>query len=156
MKNIFGMTLEELQEEFSAARLEKYRAKQVASWLYQKHAKSFAAMTNLPKSLRAALSEKYCIDVPALRTRLDAADGLRYARNPLRRSSSAPGHPGIGPRHDQSDLSRVERPGVRPGPDGMSQYLVNNCMYKLRQLRYCLLGQPQVTTPHATPRKGAR
>ena len=75
MKNIFGMTLEELQEEFSAARLEKYRAKQVASWLYQKHAKSFAAMTNLPKSLRAALSEKYCIDVPALRTRLDAADG---------------------------------------------------------------------------------
>ena len=75
MKNIFGMTLETMQEEFAALPLEKYRAKQVTEWLYKKYAKHFSDMTNLPKTLRAELSMKYRIDVPSLRTRLDATDG---------------------------------------------------------------------------------
>ena len=75
MKSIFGMTLEEMQAEFSAQNLEKYRAKQVAEWLYKKFAKSFSDMTNLPKDLRAALGAKYRIEMPTLRTRLESADG---------------------------------------------------------------------------------
>ena len=75
MKSIFGMTLEEMQAEFSAQNLEKYRAKQVAEWLYKKFAKSFSDMTNLPKDLRAALGAKYRIEKPTLRTRLESADG---------------------------------------------------------------------------------
>lgn len=75
MKNIFGMTLEEMQKDFAALQLEKYRAKQVAEWLYKKYARHFSDMTNLPKALRAELSARYRINVPSLRTRLDAADG---------------------------------------------------------------------------------
>lgn len=75
MKNIFGMTLEEMQAEFAAMKVEKYRAKQVAEWLYQKHVKSFSDMTNLPKVLREKLAAKYRIETPALRKRLDSADG---------------------------------------------------------------------------------
>ena len=75
MKNIFGMTLEAMQEDFAALRLEKYRARQVAEWLYKKCAKRFSDMTNLPKSLRTELETRYTIDTPLLRARLDAADG---------------------------------------------------------------------------------
>ena len=67
MKNIFGMTLETMQEEFAALPLEKYRAKQVTEWLYKKYAKHFSDMTNLPKTLRAELSMKYRIVLPCAR-----------------------------------------------------------------------------------------
>lgn len=36
----------------------KFRAKQVEEWVWEKNASSFDDMTNLPKSLRAALSER--------------------------------------------------------------------------------------------------
>lgn len=38
----------------------KFRTKQIEDWLWQKHASSFNEMTNLPKSLRQALSE-HCV-----------------------------------------------------------------------------------------------
>lgn len=52
------MTLDELQAEFSAAGLPKFRAKQVFSWLH-KGAASFGEMTDLSKELRVLLAERY-------------------------------------------------------------------------------------------------
>lgn len=73
-KNLFGLTLDELIRELEP--LPKFRAKQIAQNIY-KHGKiSFDEMTDLPKSLRAELAERYEINFGELLTRLDSRDGL--------------------------------------------------------------------------------
>ena len=46
-KEIFGLTPEELQQEFVAAGLKKFRASQVYQWLYKKCVFKFEEMHNL-------------------------------------------------------------------------------------------------------------
>ena len=75
MKDIFGMRLEELQQVLAEFKLPKFRARQVAEWLYVRGAGSFEEMTNLPKSARAELAAGLAIGRPRLKTRLDSADG---------------------------------------------------------------------------------
>lgn len=57
--DILSMTLEELTNEFSEMGIQKFRAKQVYEWLHKHLAVSYDEMTNLPKSLRDDLSEKF-------------------------------------------------------------------------------------------------
>lgn len=52
------MTLNELQTEFAAAGLPKFRANQVFSWLHKGSA-GFEDMTNIPRDLRSVLAEQY-------------------------------------------------------------------------------------------------
>lgn len=75
MTNIFGMTLEELQETLKEYSVQKFRARQIAEWMYQKGAISFAAMTNLSKQLRSELSEHLTIGRAKLIDRQDSVDG---------------------------------------------------------------------------------
>ena len=75
MKDVFGMRLEELQQILAEFRLPKFRAKQVAEWLYVRGASSFEDMTNLPKNAREELASSLMIGRPRLKTRLDSADG---------------------------------------------------------------------------------
>ena len=75
MKDIFGMRLEELQQVLAEFNLPKFRAKQVAEWLYVRGAASFEDMTNLPKGARAELAASLSIGRPRLKTRLDSSDG---------------------------------------------------------------------------------
>lgn len=63
-KNIRHLTLPELDEYFLGMGEKKFRSKQVYEWLWQKHAHSFEAMTNVSKELRAKLNEAF--DLPAL------------------------------------------------------------------------------------------
>jgi len=51
----------ELEEWFIKSGQQKFRAKQVYEWLWQKSALSFDAMTNLSKDLRAGLQEAYVL-----------------------------------------------------------------------------------------------
>lgn len=73
-KNLFGLTLSELETELSD--LPKFRAKQIAAWIYQRGAESFDEMTDLSKNLREKLSEKYFVQTARLVTQLDSSDGL--------------------------------------------------------------------------------
>lgn len=66
VKNIRHLDFEELGTYFEQIGEKKFRAKQVYEWLWQKHAHSFDAMTNLGKELRAKLSEHF--NLPALQT----------------------------------------------------------------------------------------
>ncbi len=75
MENIFGLSLEELQAKMTFLQLPKYRAKQIAEWMYQKAAFDFKEMTNLPLELRSAFSEKYEISYAKCVDRQDSADG---------------------------------------------------------------------------------
>ena len=61
MKDIFGLTIEELQELFVAAGMKKFRAKQVYQWLYQKSVFDFAAMHNLSKADITTLEQHFCV-----------------------------------------------------------------------------------------------
>ncbi len=60
-QEIFGLTIEELQNLFVEQGLKKFRAKQVFQWLYQKSVFDFAAMHNLSKADIALLEEKFTI-----------------------------------------------------------------------------------------------
>lgn len=53
------MNLAELQAEFAARALPKFRAAQVYRWLHQRGAVSFDEMTDLSKDLRTSLGESY-------------------------------------------------------------------------------------------------
>lgn len=54
-----------------------YRKKQIFSWLGKKQARSFEDMTDLPKSLRGELAERYMLDVPEECERRISADGTQ-------------------------------------------------------------------------------
>ena len=73
-KNLFGMTLAELEEEL--APLPKFRAKQIAAHIYKRGVKNFDEMNDLPKSLRSELSTRFEIKIANLLRRLDSRDGL--------------------------------------------------------------------------------
>jgi 23S rRNA (adenine2503-C2)-methyltransferase len=55
---LVGMTAEEMAAFLTELGEPKFRAKQLFQWVYQKVAKSFDDMTNLPGSLRQKLQEK--------------------------------------------------------------------------------------------------
>ncbi len=56
--DIKDFCLEELENFLQGLGKERYRAKQIFKWLYQKGAASFDEMTNLSKEFRGALSER--------------------------------------------------------------------------------------------------
>lgn len=58
---LLGKTLEELQELVSHLAEPRFRATQIAEWIYQKGATSFDEMTNLSKALREKLDQSYQI-----------------------------------------------------------------------------------------------
>jgi 23S rRNA (adenine2503-C2)-methyltransferase len=58
---ITALSREELAGRLAAAGQPAFRAGQILDWVYQKRAGSFAAMSNLPAALRAALSEQFAL-----------------------------------------------------------------------------------------------
>lgn len=58
VKNLFGLSLAQLEELLTSLGEPKFRAGQIYAWLYAKRAPTLGAMTNLPSSLRQALAEQ--------------------------------------------------------------------------------------------------
>jgi len=75
MINIFGKTLEELNELLMEWGLPKFRGKQLADWMYKKSVTDFNDMQNLPKNMREKLAAECVIDRAAQVDQLDSADG---------------------------------------------------------------------------------
>ena len=61
MEKLYGRTLSDLEEILAEGGEPPYRAKQLAQWLYGKNAGSLDEMTNLPKTLRQMLAERFII-----------------------------------------------------------------------------------------------
>ena len=74
-KNLFGYTLQALEEEMTSRGETRYRAKQLYEWIYVKKVYDFSLMTDISKSFRSVLNEEYCLDLPKIFTRQNAADG---------------------------------------------------------------------------------
>ena len=83
-QNLFGLFVDEIAAEFARNGVERYRAAQVAEWIYRKNSADFTTMTNLPAPLRASFQGLFGIDRPQEETVLHAKDNrtskvlLRY------------------------------------------------------------------------------
>ena len=75
MKNLLGISLEELTGEFVALGQTPYRAKQLYSWIYQKNVLDFDAMTDVSKAFRTTLKESYSLSLPSIYRKQVASDG---------------------------------------------------------------------------------
>lgn len=75
MENLLSYTQEKMKEEFVSLGESSYRAKQVFSWIYQKHVYDFSLMSDVSKAFRAKLAESYCLHLPKVFARQDASDG---------------------------------------------------------------------------------
>ena len=60
--NIYGLTLEELENYFIDVGSKKFHADQLFSWLYEKRIKSYDEATNIKKELLEKVSHDYSID----------------------------------------------------------------------------------------------
>lgn len=80
VKNIRQLSVHELEEFFESIGEKKFRTKQVWEWLWQKHARSFADMTNLSKELRQKLGENFSLPVLTIDSTQYSADGTVKSR----------------------------------------------------------------------------
>lgn len=62
MKNIYGLTLEDLENEFLEIGSKKFHALQLFLWLYDKRVESYSEVTNIKKDVLDVISSKYSID----------------------------------------------------------------------------------------------
>lgn len=75
MKTIYDYSYADLEELFLSKGMKKYRAQQLFSWLYRKHASDFDAMSDLSKDTIAMLKEEYVIDPVTLKDKQVSKDG---------------------------------------------------------------------------------
>jgi len=59
--DIKSLTLPQIEESMVELGLEKFRARQVYKWLWQKRVQSFSEMANVSKGVKAVLDERYYI-----------------------------------------------------------------------------------------------
>lgn len=74
-RNIRQMSYTDLENFFLSIDEKKFRVKQVWEWLWQKHAFSFADMTNLSKELRQKLGENFSLPALSIHSTQYSADG---------------------------------------------------------------------------------
>lgn len=79
-QNIRDLSKEELIELFESMGEKKFRAQQVYEWLWQKHAHSFADMTNLSKDLRQKLGEQFAFPALTVDATQYSSDGTIKSR----------------------------------------------------------------------------
>lgn len=77
MKTLIGFTQEEISNELQKLGVEKYRAKQIWTWIYFHGVKSFDEMNNISKELRHKLAENFSIERPKIDTHLISVDGTQ-------------------------------------------------------------------------------
>ena len=62
MKNIYGLTLEDMENYFISIGSKKFHADQLFSWLYEKRIESYDEVTNIKKELIEKLKNNYSIE----------------------------------------------------------------------------------------------
>ena len=75
MKDIYGYNLKDLEKYLEEKNMKKFRAKQLYAWLYKKRVSSIEEMSNLPKDLKASLSENFDFTTLSERKKQVASDG---------------------------------------------------------------------------------
>jgi 23S rRNA (adenine2503-C2)-methyltransferase len=71
---LFGLFAEEIAAALDPFGFEKYRASQIANWLYQRGVIQFEDMTNLSKQQRHILTEHFTVEEPRLVDKQQSSD----------------------------------------------------------------------------------
>ena len=74
-QSVFDHSPESLRALFGSWEQPAYRAAQLLEWVYQKGAKTYEEMSNLPKALRARLAEDLPLFQSAIEHRQESSDG---------------------------------------------------------------------------------
>lgn len=72
---LFGLFVTEIAQAIAPLGIEKYRAAQIARWLYQCGVTDFRDMTNLPATQRDKLAAAFSVYAPLCKARQESADG---------------------------------------------------------------------------------
>lgn len=80
VRNIRQLSRQELEDFFATLGEKKFRVQQVWEWLWQKHAHSFADMTNLSKELREKLGQHFTLPALTVDATQYSADGTVKSR----------------------------------------------------------------------------
>ncbi len=75
MINLYGLSLEKLEELMLTMGQTKYRAKQLFTWIYEKEETDFEKMSDISKSFREVLKNEFCLDKPKVYIKQVASDG---------------------------------------------------------------------------------
>lgn len=78
MKDLCGLTLEELKAELANLGEQPFRAQQIFDWVYCKGALSFEAMTNLSRELRAKLAAAFAFPTIRLLRTQQSGETSKY------------------------------------------------------------------------------
>ena len=73
--DIKNLTIKELRDRFKKESIPLYRAGQMFSWVYKKGLTNFQAMSNISKSLKSELSNRYVLSGIRLKDHLKSLDG---------------------------------------------------------------------------------
>ena len=75
-QSIFSLYPDEISQQINDTwKLPKFRVKQLLEWIFTHRQHELAQMSNLPKSLKASLSEAYDWSLPEIVSKLDGSDG---------------------------------------------------------------------------------
>lgn len=75
MRNFFEFTMHELETAIGALGNEKFRARQLYKWVYNKGVLDFNEMTNISKSLRLVFKDMFRAELPEIKDVLHSRDG---------------------------------------------------------------------------------
>jgi 23S rRNA (adenine2503-C2)-methyltransferase len=75
MHNFYDFTLAELEKVIGTLGNEKFRAKQLYTWVYNKGVIDFSEMTNISKSLRAVFEGMFNMSLPKVKEVITSDDG---------------------------------------------------------------------------------
>ena len=75
MINLYGLTLTKLEELMLSEGQNKYRAKQLFTWIYEKNVTDFDEMSDVSKVFREVLKSKYILEKPSIYIKQVASDG---------------------------------------------------------------------------------
>ena len=74
-QDIRALSLEEMESFFDSIKEKKFKAKQVYNWLWQKSVSSFSEMTNVSKTTRLVLENKFVINNISIDLQQKSKDG---------------------------------------------------------------------------------
>jgi len=75
--NLIGLSRDELAQALCAVGAEKFRARQVWLWMYNRGVTDFKRMTTIAKAQQALFAEHFVIERPAIDRMLTSSDGTR-------------------------------------------------------------------------------
>ena len=75
MLNLYGLDRQKLEDLFIEQGLQAFRGRQLMKWVYHQGKTDFAAMTDLPKTMRQWLQDNACFDLPDVQAFKKSRDG---------------------------------------------------------------------------------